>query len=323
MADGNDLSVHYDALVVDAHCDTLSVLVQEGSSFAKSDKGHIDLTRLQQGGVNVQVFAVFVSPLYTGTYLRRALEQIDVFYDITEGFGEHLAAVRDFAELQETIDSGRIAGILSVEGGHVLEGSTAVLRALYKMGVRCLTLTWNGRNELADGVGESETRGGLTGFGRTVVREMEGLGMLIDVAHLAPAGFWDVLRLARSPVIASHANSRTQCDHPRNLTDAQVRALAATGGVIGINFVPDFVDPENPTLDRVIDHIEHIAAVGGVDCVAIGSDFDGTPYTVAGLEDAAALPALTCGLLERGWPRDDIRKVLGGNLFRVFNEIWR
>ncbi|MEW6182789.1 MAG: dipeptidase [Bacillota bacterium] len=319
----NCLGFHYNALLVDAHCDTLSVLAREGSSFVSCDKGHVDLPRLKQGGVNVQLFAVFVSPLCVGTYLRSVMEQIDVFYSLTEGSGEQLVAVRDLTELRNAIDSEKIAGILSVEGGHMLEGSTGVLRALYQLGVRCLTLTWNGRNELADGVGESETRGGLTSFGRAVVTEMERLGMLIDVSHLAPAGFWDVMRLVRGPVIASHSNSRMIWDHPRNLTDEQVRTLAGTGGVIGVNFVPDFVDPGKPTLDRLIDHIEHIAAVGGVDCVGIGSDFDGAPYMVTGLEDTASFPALTCGLLGRGWREDEVRKVLGDNFLRVINTTWR
>ena len=315
--------LHRTAVVVDVHCDTLSLLAEKGFSFAGGGEGQVDLPRLRAGGVDVQFFAVFVPPHCRGTYLQRALEQVDLFHRIVAVCSEDLMAVRDYAGLEAAISGGKIAGVLAVEGGHILEGSLGVLRVLHQMGIRSLTLTWNGRNELADGVGESDTGGGLTGFGREVVREMERLGMLVDVAHLAPAGFWDVLRLARDPVIASHANSRAVCDHPRNLTDEQVRAIAATGGVIGVNFVPAFVDPAHPTLDRVVDHMEHLAAVGGVGCIGIGSDFDGVSETVAGLEDVSCLPGLTGRLRERGWGGTDIQKVLGGNFLRVLKSVWR
>jgi membrane dipeptidase len=312
--------IHKDAVVVDAHCDTLSLLVEGRASLADSGQGHVDLHRLKQGGVNVVFFAVFVHTKHRGAYLRRALEQIDAFHTTAAAHRDVLAAVRGYSGLRRALAEGKIAGILTVEGGHVLEGSLGVLRVLYQMYVRCLTLTWNGRNKLACGVGEHESKGGLTPFGREVVREMERLGMLVDVAHLAPAGFWDVIDMAKKPVIDTHANSRVLCNHPRNLTDEQVRALAGTGGVIGVNFVPAFVNPENPTVEAVVDHIEHLAAIGGVDCVGIGSDFDGTTKTVAGLDDVSCLPLLTACLVDRGWPQADIRKVLGGNWLRVLKE---
>ncbi|RJX17387.1 MAG: membrane dipeptidase [Ammonifex sp.] len=315
--------IHKKAVVVDAHCDTLSLLAEGRVSFADAGEGHVDLRRLKQGGINVVFFAVFVHPRNRGAYLRKALEQVDAFHTTVAVHREDLVAVREYSGLRRALAAGKIAGILSVEGGHVLEGSLGVLRVLYQMYVRCLTLTWNGRNKLADGVGESESRGGLTSFGREVVREMERLGMLVDVAHLAPAGFWDVVRMAKNPVIDTHANSRVLCDHPRNLTDEQVRALAATGGVVGVNFVPAFVDPANPTIEAVADHIEHLATVGGIDCVGIGSDFDGTANTVAGLDDAACLPLLTACLVDRGWQEAHIRKVLGGNFLRVLKETWK
>lgn len=318
----DSLVLHRDAVVVDGHCDTLSLLAERKFSFAGGGQGQVDLPRLKRGCVDVQFFAVFVSPKHRGTYLRRALEQVALFYSLMEAYGEDCVAVHDYSGLERALTTGKIGGILSVEGGHILEGSLGVLRVLYQLGVRCLTLTWNGRNELADGVGESETKGGLTSFGREVVREMERLGMLVDVAHLAPAGFWDVIKMVKSPVIASHANSKALCNHPRNLSDEQVRALASTGGVIGVNFVPEFVDPANPTLETVANHIEHLATVGGLDCVGIGSDFDGTPQTVSGLEDAAFLPMLTGCLLDRGWSEDHIRKVMGGNFLRVIKETW-
>lgn len=323
MENGAVSRLHYNAVVVDAHCDTLSLLAaEEGMLRLEGGGRQVTLDRLKQGGVNLQVFAVFVAPHQRGSYLRQALEQIDIFYQLIATRGTELAPVYDLASLERVLVAGKIGGILAVEGGHVLEGSLRVLRTLHRLGVRCLTLTWNGRNELADGVLESGTGGGLTTFGREVVQEMERLGMVVDVAHLAPAGFWDVLSLTHLPVIASHANAQALCDHPRNLTDEQVRALAAKGGVIGVSFVPAFVDPEKPTLERVVDHIEHLAAVGGVACVGLGSDFDGTPQTVVGLEDPSCLPAITEALVRRGWPEGDIRKVLGENFLRVFRNVW-
>jgi len=315
--------LHRAAPVVDAHCDALSLLVERLALGGEEAAGQVTPERLKQGGVNLQCFAVFVAPRHRGSYLRRVLEQIDTFYRFLSLYAGELMPVCDQASLEGALVAGKIGAVLCVEGGHVLEGSLSVLRVLRRLGVSCLTLTWNGRNELADGVLESETGGGLTSFGREVVQEMERLGMVVDVAHLAAAGFWDVLSLTRMPVIASHANARALCNHPRNLADEQVRALAARGGVIGVSFVPEFVDPEKPTLERVVDHIEHLAAVGGVACVGLGSDFDGTPQTVAGLEDPSCLPAITEALVRRGWREEDIRKVLGENFLRVFRDVWQ
>ena len=195
------------------------------------------------------------------------------------------------ADIDRAIAAGKIAAFLSIEGGEALAGSLGVLRMLYKVGVRSLTLTWNGRNELGDGVGASGK--GLTAFGRAVVREMNDLGMLVDVSHLSERGFWDAMKVSTQPLIASHANCRALCDHPRNLTDAQIRAVAGQGGVIGVTFVPDFLGGETPSVDNVLDHIDHMIAVGGEDCVGLGSDFDGTKELPAGLADCTGLPLLT------------------------------
>ncbi|ACX52568.1 Membrane dipeptidase [Ammonifex degensii KC4] len=305
-------------LVVDAHCDTLSRQACRGFPLSWQLEGQVDLPRLARGKVKVQFFAVFVPLEYRGMYLRRALEQIDYFYRLLSTW-EGVRPVKDRASLEGTLAEGKTAGVLAVEGGHVLEGSLAVLRVFHLLGVRCLTLTWNGRNELGDGVGEE---GGLSSLGKEVVREMGRLGMLVDVAHLSPAGFWDVLRQAEGPIIASHANSRALCDHPRNLTDEQVKALAATGGVIGVTFVPRFIDPEKPTLDRLIDHMEHLAEVGGIDCVGVGSDFDGVLEPWEEMPDAASWPRLVSRLRERGWKEEEIRKVMGENFLRVMRMVW-
>jgi len=194
------LRLHQGATVVDAHCDTLSLMRREGSPVKEETGVQVTPGRLRQGGVDLQFFAVFVAPEHYGSYLRRALDQVDAFYAFLARYAAGLAPVYDRVTLAGALATGKVGAVLSLEGGHALEGSIGVLRVLYRTGVRSLTLTWNGRNELADGVMESETGGRLTTFGREVVREMERLGMVIDVAHLAPAGFWDVLDLSSAPV---------------------------------------------------------------------------------------------------------------------------
>lgn len=182
-------------------------------------------------------------------------------------------------------------------------------------------MTWNGRNELADGVGESETEGGLTRFGRAVVQEMNRLGMVVDASHLSEAGFWDVLEVSNQPVITSHANSRCICNHRRNLTDEQIRALAARGGVIGLTFYPDFIHPDQPSLEKLLDHMDHIISLAGVDCIGLGSDFDGIDQVTSGLEDISRLPAITEGRWRRGYREEEIAKILGGNFLRVLQQV--
>ncbi len=306
------------AIIVDAHCDTLSAL---GEQKLSQNGGHLDIERMQKGGVTVQFFAVFISPEHKGRELELALEQIDTFYRELED-APTVKPVCSVRRLENCIQEGMQAAVLAVEGGEVLCGNIAVLRVLYRLGVRCLTLTWNNRNRLADGVGETGSNGGLTDFGRQVVREMNKLGMLIDVSHLSERGFWDVLEVSEKPVIASHSNARAVCNHPRNLTDSQIKALAGKGGVMGITFVPQFVDPGNPSLSRLLDHVDHIVHLAGTDCLGFGSDFDGIDKTILGLEDVSKYPSLYRGLLNRGYCDEDVEKLLGKNFLRVINRVW-
>jgi membrane dipeptidase len=217
-----------------------------------------------------------------------------------------------------------VAGILSMEGAEGLEGDLSVLRMVYRLGVRWIGLTWSRRNEAADGVAELRTGGGLTEFGVRLVEEMKRLGMMVDIAHLAPAGVRDVFELCDGPVVASHANAHAVCPVSRNLTDEQLESVARSGGVVGAVFYPAFItDGEAPaTLDMLLDHIDHMVSVMGADHVGLGSDFDGFfgPSPV-GLEDASALPNLTAGLVERGYTAEDVRKILGGNWLRVFRSV--
>ena len=178
------------------------------------------------------------------------------------------------------------------------------------------------RNLLADGVADARTNGGLSVLGVEVVEELDRLGIIIDVSHLNDAGFWDVMNLVKSPVIASHSNCRAICSHPRNLTDDQIRALAQHGGVIGINFAPSFIHPTKATVARLVDHIEHIVDVAGVEYVGLGSDFDGIASTPEGLSDVSQMPCITQELIQRHYSNADIQLILGLNHLRVFKEVW-
>lgn len=319
-------ALHFQATVVDGHVDSiLDVLAGKRRLVQRSQHGHVDFPRLREGGVDVQVFAHYVEPEHKPERaLRRVLVQLDAFFREAEESGGQVVVVRGRRELDRALAEGRLAAVVGIEGGEVLQGSLEVLRMLFRLGVRLLGLTWNQRNDLADGAGEARANGGLTRLGVQVVREMNRLGMVVDVSHLAERSFWDVLEVSEHPVVASHSCARALCDHPRNLSDRQLRALAEQGGVMGINFYPLFLAerPDTVTLQRVVDHIDHVVQLVGPDHVGLGSDFDGIDRTPAGLEDVTRLPALTAELERRGYDPQSIRKILGENFLRVFRQVW-
>ncbi|HEY8486374.1 MAG TPA: dipeptidase [Limnochordales bacterium] len=317
--------LHRRWLVFDAHADTIALDVAEGRRrLGETGKGgHVDLPRLLAGGVRVQVFTLFVPPSVPPAWnTLRALEILDALAAEVAAHPETLRWVLRGADMDRLREEAeRIGVIAALEGCEVLGGSLAALHAFYRLGVRAAGLTWNVRNELGDGVGEPRGAG-LTAFGRRVVQEMNELGMVVDVSHLSPAGFWEVLELSRHPVVASHSNAYTLCPHQRNLTDDQIRALAQKGGVIGVNFYPGFLRSEGTaTLQDVVRHIDHVVQLVGPDHVGLGSDFDGISSTPAGLEDASRLPALTEALVRMGYPDEAIGKILGENFVRVFREV--
>lgn len=310
-------------MIIDAHCDTLTRLLDEDCLFSEEKPGvHLDLSCLLRGGIKVQFFAAFVHPRLRHRGMARALGLVDAFYRLVLPSPE-ISMCTNAAEIKTAVGMGRVAGVLSVEGGEALEGDLVNLRTLYRLGIRALTLTWNARNELADGVGEGTRAAGLSTFGASVVRTMNDMGMLIDVAHLAEPGFWDVLRESRQPIMASHANCRALCDHRRNLTDEQIHALAENGGVIGVTFVPDFVDRQTPSLERLIAHIEHLRQVGGEDCIGLGSDFDGFEGALPGLEDAGHIKDIRTALSARGYVGSVVDKIMGGNFMRLISDVMR
>lgn len=310
---------------VDLHCDTLLDLAEGKRSLSRlSLTGHVDLPRLMTGNVRVQFFAAFIQSVYKPERsLKRLLQLIDVFYREIDACNLQIVAGLSWRQIIRELKNNRLIAILAVEGGEALTGDLAVLRILYRLGVRAMGLTWNQRNEVADGIWERHTGGGLTTFGRDVVVEMNRMGMIIDLAHIAEAGFWDVLRLSGDPVMVSHANSYALCPHPRNLRDEQIKALAAHGGLMGLTFAPEFISNGSAGLEQFLDHIDYVAGLAGIGCIGIGSDFDGIGETPLGLADAANYPNITRGLQERGYTEDEINNILSGNALRLMQKVLR
>ncbi len=329
--------LHNKSLVIDTHCDTVKCLhtlftsnrnsmwadrSQQGLG-ARSELGHVDIPRLKQGGVNCQVFAISSLRDSTPPYaLRTALEMISILNIECAQNSSSIRLVTSVEDILSTVDEGKIAAILSIEGADVIEGRPRILRIFQQLGVRMVGLVHSRRNLLADGVTDARTNGGLSALGVEAVEELNRLGLVIDVSHLNDAGFWDVMDLVKSPVIASHSNCRTVCSHPRNLTDDQIQALAQRKGVIGINFAPSFVHPTNATVARLVDHIDHIVDIAGVKYVGLGSDFDGIASTPEGLYDVSQMPRITQELIQRHYSPEDIQLILGLNHLRVFKEVW-
>ena len=294
-----------------------AIEVLSGPIDSGSDPIQVDVPKLKAGGVNVAYFAVDVT-LAWGNHLLYALDALGWFLAEVEANSEDITVAMTFSEIEAAVSDGKIAAVLTIENSEVLQRSLHVLPLLYQLGVRSITLTWSYRAEAADGAFEPESGGGLTKFGRDLVRRMNDLGMLVDISHINDRGFWDVVDVASDPLLGSHNCCRELCDHPRNLTDEQIRAIAEGGGVIGVTYVPHFVDEHEPSLDRLLRHIEHMADVGGVGCVGLGSDFDGGGDL---LTDASQVPRIADGLVERGWADSDIAKVMGSNHMRVFQQV--
>lgn len=308
--------------IVDAHCDTLTVLGQQNRDLGVySTLGHLDLPRLRKGLIDIQFFAIFVGPEYYDSPVSYTSEIIALFNNQIKSYGHVIDHVRSYSEILRAIESKKSCAILTIEGGEALSGQINQLEIYYKQGVRGLTLTWNGRNDLGDGVGLGSQANGLTSFGRQVVQRMTQLGMIIDVSHLSEVGFWDVLQETKIPIVATHSNCKYLCDHPRNLCDQQIQAIANQGGVIGITYVPQFIHVA-PSLERFMDHIDHIYRTGGIECMGLGSDFDGIDSTIEGLHDASvAVPNIQNALYRRGYTTGQIEKILGDNWLRVFKEV--
>ena len=361
--------IHAEAILIDGHNDLPWRIRQLGSStFEKLDISepqpelHTDIPRLRSGGVKAQFWSVYVpaSTRRDGRSLATTLEQIAIVKAMMKRYPETFELAETVDDIKRICADGKIASMIGVEGGHSIENSLSVLRQLYEQGARYMTLTHSDTLDWADSATDDERHGGLTPFGEEVVREMNRLGMLVDLSHVSIPTMKQAIHTSRAPVIFSHSSARAIADHPRNVPDEVLRLTAKNGGVVMVNFYPGFVVPaaaerskqglpfyrqleakygedrekiraemwnfytRNPvppgTLEIVLDHIEHIAKAAGVDHVGLGSDYDGIGSVPVGLEDVSTYPNITQGLLDRGFSEEDIKKMLGGNLLRAMRE---
>jgi membrane dipeptidase len=313
---------------------------------------HTDLPRLRAGGVGAQFWSVYVPCEVPGhEAVTTTLEQIDLVHRLVARHPSDLAIATTADEVEKARGEGRIASLLGAEGGHCIADSLGALRALHRLGVRYLTLTHNQNTAWADAATDEPTHGGLTGFGREVVTEMNRLGMLVDLSHVAPSTMHAALDVSAAPAFFSHSSARARCDHPRNVPDDVLRRVAETAGVVMVTFVPGFLTeecrawmaeavaaeagmipgvadeareawlrehPRPPCgIGDVADHVEHVRDVAGVDCVGLGGDFDGVGSLPDGLDDVTGYPALLAELARRGWSDADLGKLTWHNAMRV------
>ncbi|MER5258901.1 MULTISPECIES: dipeptidase [unclassified Streptomyces] len=333
--------LHRRSVVADTHNDLLcAVTARPVDRWAEFFRQRW-LPQLHAGGVNVQVLPVFIDDTYRPEgALRQTLRMIEAAHRLAEGNADAVRLCGDGAEVDAALADGRIALVLALESAPGVAEDVELLETLYRLGVRIASLAHFGRTPLADGSGEDAAGSRLTRAGVAAVAEMERIGMMFDISHLGAAGVDHVLELASRPVIATHSSARALRDHHRNLTDDQLKATAANGGVVCVNFFAPFLHESDYTLDRLVDHIEHLADVAGLDHVGLGPDFvqevmdDTIPPCCAhpviegvrtdqflpGLEGPAGLPLVTEALLRRGWDHGDVARVLGGNVLRLFRE---
>jgi membrane dipeptidase len=282
-------------------------------------KIHTDIPRLRAGGVGGQFWSVYVPTTMQGqTAVRATLEQVDVVHRMMRRYPDTFELALTAADVERIFTSGRIASLIGMEGGHSIDGSLGALRMFHRLGARYMTLTHSTNIAWADSGTDTAKLGGLSKFGEEVVREMNRLGMLVDLSHTSPETMQDAIRVSQAPVIFSHSNARALREHGRNVPDDVLKRLRGNGGIVMATFVPGFLTAEpKATLAHVADHMDHIRKVAGADHVGIGGDFDGITMVPAGLEDVSKYPALTAELLRRGWPEDDVKKALGLNVLRV------
>ncbi|MEW5785332.1 MAG: dipeptidase [Bacillota bacterium] len=309
--------------IVDCHCDTLWLFGRDEYRFdLLNQTGHVDLPRLRLGQVVLQFFAVCTAAQKNGdSHLQQALHCLTLYERGLRNNFDHLQPLEKRQDLKEAAEKGKIACLLALEGAEPLCGSVDLLPLFYRLGVRCISLTWNNRNCFADGCGEEISGGGLTRLGRNLVPRLGRYGILLDLAHLSQAGFRDAIELAERPPLVSHANAARLCEHPRNLSDEQLKLVAERGGVIGISFYPLFITGrETARLDQLIDHFVHIASTAGINHVGIGSDFDGIPKSTDQLADASCYPVLIEGLLKRGFNKREVALIAGENVKRLLEQ---
>jgi len=343
-------SVHRSALLIDTHNDVTSFTVEGFDIGSAGSKHHTDLARLKTGGVGAVFFAAYVGPEYatSRTSAVRALQMIDTIRtDIVGRYPNDFVLAQSADDIESARKRGRIAALIGIEGGHAIEDSLRLLRDFHALGVCYMTLTHTNTNGWADSSGDLGKPGikhhdGLTALGKQVVAEMNRLGMMVDISHVADKTFWDALESSRAPIFASHSSCRAICSVARNMTDEMIVAMAKRGGVIQINIYSAFISQKSADIDRlaeatkasgdratmppasledVVSHINHVVKVAGIDAVGIGSDFDGIKSVPTGLEDVSKFPNLTRALLEEGYSASDIGKIYGGNTLRLMRAV--
>lgn len=341
------LQLHKKLIVIDGHSD---LMVDVYRRHQRGEKG-IFLNKyadeLKKGGVNVIILSTGgdskLQNFDSDDYLWVALRRIQSVYKENEESQKVVCLCTNMQDMKEAIAANKIAMFMMIEGGRPLRDDISMVELYYRLGIRSITLTWNGRNLIGDGCGETETNGKLTRFGKAVVKEMNRVGMVVDVSHASESTFYSVAETSDSPIIVSHANVRRLCDHVRNLTDEQIKVVAEKNGTIGICYFPPLIDLKKPSLKKLLDHIDYIADLVGIDSISLGADFsdyvldlfpsifkvtggEGTNYgddfsSADEIKDVTALPNLTKGLLQRGYSEEAIGKLLGNNLIRVYREV--
>ncbi|MGA2458671.1 MAG: dipeptidase [Terriglobales bacterium] len=372
--------IHSSSIVIDTHADTPQRFLDENYDIGSTDlkdPGHISLNEAKAGNLGAEFFSIWVDPeTNQGHFARHTLDLIDSVYEQAARHPDRMMMAFSVEDIERAHREHKLAALLGIEGGHSIENDIRLLRDFYRLGVRYMTLSWSNTNEWADSSGDIdnlkvEHHNGLSEGGNQIVLEMNRLGMLVDISHVADKTFCDAIAVSKAPLIASHSSARALTNHPRNMTDDMLRAVAKNGGVVQVNFYSAFIDENyrkaaeaqarhrdaaikaytdqlkaagrtvtyldsdrierewfakipRPPLSSLIDHIDHIAKVAGIDHVGLGSDFDGVSgATPEGIDSAADLPKITQALLDRGYSAEDIRKILGGNLLRVFREAER
>jgi len=306
-------------LTVDAHCDSVSKAYNQKTTFVDSrGETHIDLKSLGSITPHIEFFALFCDSFETQKHYRGIIELIDYFHKELSGSTNPPVLIKNSGSLTDCIENNRLGIILAVEGAYLLADNLHRIDELYRLGVRCISLTWNPGNGLCSGIGDSEDKG-ISKQGRRAVERINQLGIIMDVSHISKKGFWDIIELTDKPVIASHSNCLSICPHSRNLDDRQLAALGKLGGVAGVNFVPDFLGRGKDNVSGIADHIEHIMEKAGIDSVGLGSDFDGTKELPGGICGAKGFIRVYEELQKRGYGTSDIEKIMGGNFYRVIN----
>lgn len=355
--------VHFSSIVLDTHIDVTPKLQTSWKFDEEHKDGHIDLPRMRKGGLNGLFFSIYMAGTVTGPKaVNDAIERIAAVHRLAQQLPDQVALCVTADDVRKAHQQGKIAALMGMEGGHMINNSLAVLRMYAELGVRYLTLTHSVNVDWADSSGDQPKHNGLTDFGKDVVRELNRLGVMVDISHVADKTFWDAIEVSKAPMIASHSSCRAISGHARNMTDDMIKALASKGGVIQINYLDQFIDndlfqysqktqplmrelqqkyPGRENLDRrreevakqfgpapkaswekIVEHIDHAVKLVGADHVGLGSDFDGGSMPV-GMEDCTQLPKITEALMRKGYSTSDIKKILGENTLRLLSDVER